>query len=63
MKREKYLFIHDAGEYSTKAEKDKKEKSKLFVQKVETILESITEMETKKADKDKEDVKRQVLDK
>jgi Protein of unknown function (DUF4231) len=55
LRREKYLFVHDAGEYSTKEEK---EKSKLFVQKVETILESVTEMATKKDDKEKEDVKR-----
>ena len=46
LKNEKYLFLHDVGEYSSKVEQDK---GRLFVQKIETILISESEMQDKQS--------------
>jgi hypothetical protein len=35
LKKEKFMFLHDVGEYSTN---DEEQKKRLFVQKIETIL-------------------------
>ncbi len=54
LRKEKIYFNYDTGEYTTKTNEDK---SKLFVQKVEAILESGTEMAPKKVGKEEEDSK------
>ena len=51
LKREKYMFLYSSGEYSSK---DENEKNKLFVHKIETILMSETETQTKKEEKNQE---------
>lgn len=54
LRKEKNLFVYDAGGYTTKTNEDK---SKLFVQKVEAILESGTEMAPKKMGNEEKDSK------
>jgi hypothetical protein len=48
LKREKYFFLNDVGEYSNKPQQDK---NKLFLQKIETLLMSESEMGTEKKEK------------